>query len=460
MLIPEEIIETIQMITAQKLNIRTITLGVSLRDCASNDVETMAEKIYSKIVSYGNQFSTAVEKLEEAYGVPIVNKRIAVSPVSLLLDALVDTDELPLEKALTVAESLDNAAKDVGVDYLGGFSSFVQKGFSKGDKLLVESLPEVLSKTERVCSFVNVAETDTGINMSAVYKMGKVIKEIAQKTADKNGIGCAKFTVICNAAEGNPFMPGAFHSVGSGEASIYIGISGPGVIKSVLEKMGDKTSLGDLVEAIKNTSFKVTRTGELIGHKIAELLNIEFGGVDISLAPSPERGNSVGEIIEVMGLEKFGCPGSVAALAMLADALKKGGSMASKYVTGLSGVFIPVQEDIAIAEAAGAGALTIDHLKAMSAVCATGLDMIPLPGDTSDETISAIIADIIAIGVINRKTLGARLIPVPGKKPGEWIDFGGLLGAAPIMPVSKFSPKKFIRRGGEIPAPIVSLSHS
>ncbi|MEM2110167.1 MAG: PFL family protein [Candidatus Odinarchaeota archaeon] len=458
----DEIIETIRMITLQKLNIRAATLGVSLLDCVGESVEETCSRIYDKIISYSKKFDESCREVQRSYGVPIVNKRIAVTPISIILgNVLRGCDERSrINVCLKIAETLEKAVLQAGVDYIGGYSCFVHRGASLADKTLIESLPMVLSRTERVFSFINVASTESGINMDMVKKLGSIIKEIAYETRERKSIGCVKLMVMANAAEGTPFLPGAFHSVGDSDFSLTVGISGPGVIHAVLKNLDEKASLGDVVEAIKSTSFKVTRAGELIGRRIAEEMNVDFGGVDLSLAPSPEGGNSVGDIVESIGLERFGAPGSVLAIAIITDALKKGGSMASKYVGGQSGVFIPVLEDNIIARAAGEGALTIDHLKAMSAVCSTGLDMIPIPGDTSPETISALIGDIIALGVINRKTVGARLIPLYGKKPGDWVDFGGLLGKAPVMEVSKFKSEKLIYRGGRIPAPFISLSKS
>jgi uncharacterized protein (UPF0210 family) len=458
----DEIIETIKMITYQKLNIRTVTLGISLLDCISNNVDETINNIHNKIVSYSDRFDKGVKEVSKSYGIKIANKRIAITPISLILESILKNlnKEEAIKTGLKIAESLDKAIEKGKVDYLGGYSCFVHRGVSRADNIVIESLPDVLSETDRVFSFINAASTDSGINMDVIRRIGSIIKEVAYRTRNKNSIGCVKMTVMANAAEGTPFLPGAFHSIGDSDAAITIGISGPGVIYNVLKNLPDDSPIGDLVEAIKTTSFKVTRTGELIGKRIAEKMDTDFGGVDLSLAPSPEGGNSVGGIVEAMGLERIGAPGSVLAIALITDALKKGGSMASKYVGGQSGVFIPVQEDNIIAEAVKVGALNIEHLKAMSAVCATGLDMIPIPWDTNSETISALIADIIAIGVVNRKTVGARLIPVYGKKVGEIVDYGGLLGKAPIMNISKFSSSKFIRRGGRIPAPFISLLNS
>ncbi|WEU40090.1 MAG: PFL family protein [Candidatus Odinarchaeum yellowstonii] len=458
----EEIIETIKMITLQKLNIRAATLGISLLDCIRGNVEETCDKIYYKIMSYSRQFDESCREVQRSYGVPIVNKRIAVTPISMIIGSLL-RDQVNSEKikvCLKIAETLEKAVVDAGVDYIGGYSCFVHRGASLADEALIESLPVVLSTTKRVFSFINVASTESGINMDMIKRMGGIIKDIAYNTRDANSVGCAKLMVMANAAEGTPFLPGAFHSIGDSDVSLTVGISGPGVIHAVLKNLKEDAPLGDVVEAIKSTSFKVTRAGELIGRRIAEEMKVDFGGVDLSLAPSPEGGNSVGGVVESIGLERFGAPGSVLAIAIIADALKKGGSMASKYVGGQSGVFIPVLEDDIIAKAAGEGALTIDHLKAMSGVCSTGLDMIPIPWDTSPETIAALIGDIIALGVINRKTVGARLIPVYGKKPGEWVDYGGLLGRAPVMEVSRFKSSKLIQRGGRIPAPFISLSKS
>lgn len=458
----DEIIETIQMITLQKLNIRAVTLGINLLDCVDSNVDETCRNIYGKILSYSKQFNSSSIEVQRSYGVPIVNKRIAVTPISLILSPLLRKASEGDEKdiCLRVAESLDKAVMKAKVDYIGGYSCFVHRGASKADKALINSLPEVLSKTRRVFSFINVASTESGVNMDMVERAGQIIREIAYRTRTESSVGCAKLMVMANAAEGTPFLPGAFHSIGDSDVSLTVGISGPGVVHAVLKNLAENAPLDDVVEAIKSTTFKVTRAGELIGKKIAEDMGIDFGGVDLSLAPSPEGGNSVGELVEDMGIERVGAPGSVLAIAVITDALKKGGSMASKYVGGQSGVFIPVLEDNIIARAASEGALTLDHLKAMSAVCSTGLDMIPIPGDTSPKTISAIIADIVALGIVNRKTVGARLIPVYGKKTGDWVDFGGLLGKAPIMEVSRFKPDKLIDRKGRIPAPFVNLTKS
>ncbi|MFV9567328.1 PFL family protein [Thermoanaerobacter mathranii] len=450
----DEIEETIRMVQAEKLDIRTITMGINLRDCVSDNVETLSNKIYDKITKKAKNLVKVANDLESEFGIPIVNKRISVTPIALISESAKSTEDF-----IKIAKALDAAAKEVGVNFIGGYSALVHKGFTDGDLRLIYSIPEALSSTERVCSSINVATTKAGINMDAVALMGKIIKKTAELTKDKDGIGAAKLVVFCNAPEDNPFMAGAFHGVGEGECVINVGVSGPGVILAALSKLDNKADFGQISEIIKKTSFKIARAGELIGRLAAERLNTSFGILDLSLAPTPEIGDSIANILEAMGLSKCGAPGTTAALALLNDAVKKGGVMASSYVGGLSGAFIPVSEDAGMISAVEAGALSIEKLEAMTCVCSVGLDMIAIPGDTPAETISAIIADEMAIGMINKKTTAVRIIPVPGKKEGDHVEFGGLLGHAPVMKVNNFSADTFIKRGGRIPAPLQSLNN-
>lgn len=452
MINPMEIIETIRMIKQEKLDIRTITMGISLRDCAHPDAATTCRKIRDKIAKYAGRLVAVGQEIATEFGIPIINERIAVTPISLLADACDESD------CVCFAKALDDVAKEIGVNYIGGFSALVHKGYTQGDTKLVRSIPEALAATERVCASVNVATTKTGINMDAVRQMGEIIRETARLTADRDSIGCAKLVVFANAVEDNPFMAGAFHGVGEPECAINVGVSGPGVIKSALEKARGE-NFETVAETIKRTAFKITRVGQLVAREAARRLNLPFGIVDLSLAPTPAVGDSVARILEEMGLEACGAPGSTAALALLNDAVKKGGTMASSFVGGLSGAFIPVSEDEGMIEAVERGALSIEKLEAMTCVCSVGLDMIAIPGDTPSETIAAIIADEAAIGVINNKTTAVRLIPVVGKSVGDSVEFGGLLGRAPIMAVSRFSSAAFIHRGGRIPAPIHSLKN-
>lgn len=448
----EEILETIRMVEAENLDIRTITMGISLRDCSHPDIKVMSQKIYDKITSKAENLVQVGEDLEAKYGIPIINKRISVTPISLVAEAC------ECDNYVEVAKSLDKAAQEVGVNFIGGFSALVHKGMTLGDEKLIASIPQSLAETERVCSSVNVGTTKAGINMDAVKIMGDVIKQTAELTKEQDGLGCAKLVVFCNVPEDNPFMAGAFHGVGEPEAVINMGVSGPGVVLNVVKKNPSAT-FGVLATKIKQTAFKVTRTGELVGKEAARRLGIPFGIVDLSLAPTPAIGDSVAAILEAMGLEKCGTHGTTAALAMLNDAVKKGGAMASSYVGGLSGAFIPVSEDAGMIEAVEAGALDINKLEAMTCVCSVGLDMIAVPGNTTAATLAAIIADEAAIGMINKKTTAVRIIPVPGKDVGEMVVFGGLLGHAPIMPVNKFCSQNFINRGGRIPAPIHALNN-
>jgi uncharacterized protein (UPF0210 family) len=447
-----EIWETIRMVQLENLDIRTITMGISLRDCAAGHIDTVCSKAYDKITKMAQRLVPAGEEIEREYGIPIVNKRISVTPVSLIADS-----QDP-EGFLQLAQTLDKAAGEVGVNFIGGFSALVHKGFTKGDLSLINAIPAALAATERLCSSVNVATTKAGINMDAVFLMGRIIKEAAARTAAKDGIGAAKLVVFCNVPEDNPFMAGAFHGIGEPECVLNVGVSGPGVVLNAVKK-APEADFGTLAAVIKNTAFKITRMGELVGRAASAKLQVPFGIVDLSLAPTPAIGDSVANILEAMGLERCGTHGSTAALALLNDAVKKGGAMASSYVGGLSGAFIPVSEDAGMIAAVLAGALTFDKLEAMTCVCSVGLDMIAIPGDTPAETIAGIIADEAAIGMINRKTTAVRLIPAPGKKAGDRVEFGGLLGHAPVMPVHSFSSTDFIRRGGRIPAPVQALTN-
>lgn len=452
MLTIAEIMETIKMVQEENLDIRTITMGISLRDCSGPDPALVRRKIYHKITSLAGNLVRVGEEIEKEYGIPIVNKRISVTPISLVAESC-DVDDFT-----GFAQTMDEAAAAVGVNFIGGFSALVHKGFTGGDLRLVQSIPAALANTHRVCSSVNVATSKAGINMDAVYMMGKIIKDTASLTANRDGLGCAKLVVFSNVPEDNPFMAGSFHGIGEPECVINMGVSGPGVVKTVVEKCRD-ADFGTLAEAIKKTAFKITRMGELVGRTAAGRLGVPFGIVDLSLAPTPAVGDSVAEILEQMGLERCGTHGTTAALALLNDAVKKGGAMASSYVGGLSGAFIPVSEDAGMIRAVETGALSLDKLEAMTCVCSVGLDMIAVPGDTSAETIAAIIADEVAIGVINHKTTAVRIIPAPGKKVGDRVEYGGLLGHAPVMPVHGFSSDSFVRRGGRIPAPVSSLTN-
>lgn len=448
----KHIMETISMIEKEKLDIRTITMGISLLDCISEDGNTCRNRIYDKITKSAERLVSVGAEIEKEYGIPIINKRISVTPMALIAQASSDKNYVKF------AEVLDKAAKEVGVNFIGGFSALVQKGYTKGDRILMESIAEALSVTERVCSSVNVGNTKSGINMDAVKQMGQIIIETARLTADKGSIGCAKLVVFANAVEDNPFMAGAFHGVGEPDTVINVGVSGPGAVKSALESC--KGQPFDVVaETIKKTAFKITRMGQLVASEASKRLDVPFGIVDLSLAPTPAVGDSVARIFEEMGLEACGAHGTTAALAMLNDAVKKGGIMASSHVGGLSGAFIPVSEDEGMIEAVKIGALNIEKLEAMTCVCSVGLDMIAVPGDTPPETISAIIADEAAIGVINNKTTAVRIIPAFGKNVGDEVEFGGLLGSAPVMKVNSFSSKLFIDRGGRIPAPVHSMKN-
>ncbi|MBR5329491.1 MAG: PFL family protein [Firmicutes bacterium] len=447
-----EIFETIHMVSDHNLDVRTITMGISLMDCADTDPEKAAQKIYDKICKKAENLVQTGEDISHEFGIPIVNKRISVTPISIVA-ASAETDNYAI-----FAKALDKAAKEVGVNFLGGFSALVHKGMTESDRKLIHSIPEALAETERVCSSVNIGTTKAGINMDAVYTMGQIVKETADLTADDGGLGCAKLVIFCNVPEDNPFMAGAFHGVGEPEVVINTGVSGPGVVRNALINHPD-LDLGEMAELIKKTAFKITRMGELVAREASSRLGVPFGIVDLSLAPTPANGDSVAEILEALGLERCGGPGTTAALAMLNDAVKKGGSMASSHVGGLSGAFIPVSEDAGMIRAVNEGALHLEKLEAMTAVCSVGLDMITVPGETSAETIAAIIADEAAIGMINNKTTAVRIIPAVGKVEGDMVEFGGLLGSGPVMPVSKFKADGFVKRGGRIPAPIKSLNN-
>ena len=449
----KSIIETINMIKVHNLDIRTVTLALSLRDCCADNTREVGDKIYNKIIKYAKNLYSYAAELEEEYSIPIINKRIAVTPISLVGESCKEYDYVYLAKVL------DEAAKEVNVNFIGGFSALVEKGCTRGDQALIESIPEALKQTQRVCSSVNLASTKAGINMDAVKNMGKIIKQSALLTKEKDGIGAAKLVCFCNVPGDNPFMAGAFHGYGEPECALNVGVSGPGVVRAAVENLPKNADFGELANKIKQIAFKITSTGELIGRRMAEKMGIPFGIIDLSLAPTPAIGDSVAGIFQAMGLEHAGAHGTTAALAMLNDAVKKGGIMASSYVGGLSGAFIPVSEDAGMIEAAQKGVLTFDKLEAMTCVCSVGLDMIAIPGDTPESTISGMIADEMAIGMINKKTTAVRIIPVPNKKVGDKAIYGGLLGEAPIMNVNKLSSEIFINRGGRIPAPIHSLNN-
>ncbi|MEQ8155581.1 MAG: PFL family protein [Clostridiaceae bacterium] len=446
------ILETIKMIEEEKLDIRTITMGISLLDCIDSDGDKARAKIYDKITKSAENLVKVGREIESEFGVPIVNKRVSVTPISIIAGA---TNE---DNYVKFAETLDRAAATLGIDFLGGFSALVQKGYTKGDKILINSIPEALATTKKVCSSVNVGSTRCGINMDAIKEMGEVIKRTAELTKDTQGLGCAKLVVFANAVEDNPFMAGAFHGVGEADKIINVGVSGPGVVKRALEKVKGQ-SFDVVAETVKKTAFKITRMGHLVALEASDRLGVPFGIVDLSLAPTPAVGDSVAHILEEMGLEVVGTHGTTAALALLNDAVKKGGVMACSHVGGLSGAFIPVSEDAGMIDAVLNGSLNLEKLEAMTAICSVGLDMIAVPGDTSAATISAMIADEAAIGVINNKTTAVRVIPAPGTKVGDMIELGGLLGTAPVMPVNKYSSFDFIQRGGRIPAPIHSFKN-
>ncbi|PKG22200.1 PFL family protein [Niallia nealsonii] len=445
-----EMMETINMVQMENLDIRTVTMGISLYDCADSDFHKMNAAVYKKITTYANNLTAVAEAVEKEYGIPIINKRISITPIAEILG------HATVEQAIELAKTLDKAAKDLNVDFIGGYSALVHKGISKADQTLLDALPEALTVTDRVCASVSVATTRTGINMDAVKQMGIIIKEAAEKTKDTNGLACAKLVVFCNPVEDNPFMAGAFHGAGEGEVVINVGVSGPGVVLNALKKYPE-ADLGEVSDIIKKTTFKITRAGELIGRVVAERLEVPFGIMDLSLAPTNAINDSVAEILEEIGLERVGTHGTIAALALMNDAVKKGGAMASSYVGGLSGAFIPVSEDNGMIRGITDNSLTLSKLEAMTCVCSVGLDMIALTGDVTAATLSAIIADEAAIGMINKKTTAVRVIPVPGRTEGEMVEFGGLLGRAPVMGVNPFSSAKLIDRGGRIPSPLQAL---
>ena len=443
-----EILDTLRMIDQEKLDVRTITMGISLFNCVCDDEEKLAQRVYDRICTQAENLVKVGREIERDFGVPIVNKRVSVTPISLITGAI--------ENPVVIARALDKAAKTVGVDFIGGYSALVQKGMTAADERLIRSIPEALSETDVMCSSVNVGSTRAGINMDAVKLCGEMVKDLSIRTAEKDSLGCAKLVVFCNAVEDNPFMAGAFHGPGQGDCAVSVGVSGPGVVKRALENVKGQR-FDEVAEMIKRTAFRITRVGQLVAREASSRLNVPFGIVDLSLAPTPAIGDSVAHILEEMGLERCGTHGTTAALALLNDAVKKGGVMASSHVGGLSGAFIPVSEDIGMIEAAACGALTLDKLEAMTCVCSVGLDMIAVPGDTTAATLSAIIADEAAIGMVNNKTTAVRLIPAAGKKVGDEVEFGGLLGRAPIIDVHPFSSELFIARGGRIPAPLHSL---
>jgi hypothetical protein len=448
----EEILETVSMIRSENLDVRAVTMGISLDECSERDARRTAERIHAKIVRRAGRLVEVAHELEEKYGIPIVNRRVSVTPIA----DVVGSDDP--EDLVLVAHALDAAADEIGIDFIGGFSALVQKGFSRSDAALIEAIPAAIGNTRRVCSSVNVASTRAGINMDAVVRMAEVILSLAKLTAPQDSIGCAKLVVFCNVPEDNPFMAGALHGSGEPEVSVNVAISGPGVVRTMVANHPD-ASLIELADLIKRTTFKITRVGELVAREASQMLDAQMGIIDLSLAPTPAVGDSIAEILQAMGLEQPGAPGTTAALAMLNDAVKKGGTMATSSTGGLSGAFIPVSEDAAMARAAASGALTVEKLEAMTAVCSLGLDMILVPGDISRNALAGMIADVMAIGMINSKTTGARLIPAYGKQVGDWVNLGGLFGAGPVMPVSAAGNDAFLGRGGRIPAPLQSLTN-
>ena len=449
-----EVIETNNMIEHENLDVRTITMGINLTSCMTDDLDKLNENIYNKITGLAKDLVKVGDEIGMEYGIPIVNKRVSVTPIAIVGSSTCKTSD----DFVSIAKTLDRAAKAIGINFIGGYSALVMKGMTEADKLLIQSIPKALKETNYVCSSISVGSSRAGINMDAVQMMGEIIKKTAEYTKDNDSLGCAKLVVFCNPADDNPFMAGAFHGVTEGDAVLNVGVSGPGVVKTAVEKVrGENFEV--LCETIKKTAFKVTRIGQLVGKDASERLGIPFGILDLSLAPTPAIGDSIADILQGMGLERVGAPGTTAALAILNDQVKKGGVMASSYVGGLSGAFIPVSEDQSMADAAEMGALTLEKLEAMTCVCSVGLDMIAIPGDTSAATISGIIADEMAIGMINNKTTAVRLIPVIGKGVGEHAEFGGLLGSAPIMPVNKYACDEFVNRGGRIPAPIHSFKN-
>ncbi len=452
MLTNEEIFQTINMINKENLDIRTITMGISLIDCMDSDIDKSCEKVYKKIYSKAHDLVKVGNILEKTYGIPIVNKRVSVTPIALLVGA---SGGDPIKYAKT----LDKVALDIGIDFIGGYSAMVQKGFSAGDLELINSIPEALAQTNKLCSSINIGSTKTGINLDAVKLMGHIVKEAAIKTKDKNSIGAGKLVVFCNAVDDNPFMAGAFHGIGEADTVINVGVSGPGVVRNAIKSASKTASIAEIADIIKKTAFKITRMGQLIGTKASELLNVEFGIVDLSLAPTPAIGDSVAEVLEEMGLESCGAYGTTACLAILNDAVKKGGVMACNRVGGLSGAFIPVSEDQGMIRAVTNKTLNLEKLEAMTCVCSVGLDMIAIPGETSEEVISGIIADEAAIGMVNNKTTAVRIIPAIGRKAGDVLEFGGLLGSAPIMNINQTKNDVFINRGGQIPSPLQALKN-
>lgn len=449
-----EVLETNKMIEQENLDVRTITMGINLLDCADSNLEVLCQNIYNKITGLAKNLVQTGEDISKEFGIPIVNKRISITPIALVGGTACKTPD----DYVQIAKTLDKAAGELGVNFIGGYSAIVSKGMSRSDELLIRSIPQALACTERICSSINVGSTKTGINMDAVKLMGEIIKETAEMTKERDSLGCAKLVVLCNAPDDNPFMAGAFHGVSEPDAVISVGVSGPGVVKYALEQIRGK-SFEVLCETIKRTAFKITRVGQLVAQEASRRLNVPFGIIDLSLAPTPAVGDSVAEILQEIGLEYPGAPGTTAALALLNDQVKKGGVMASSYVGGLSGAFIPVSEDQGMIDAVVAGALTIEKLEAMTCVCSVGLDMIAIPGSTSAATISGMIADESAIGMVNQKTTAVRIIPVVGKEVGDTVEFGGLLGYAPVMPVNRFSCEAFVNRGGRIPAPIHSFKN-
>ncbi|MBO5880639.1 MAG: PFL family protein [Paraprevotella sp.] len=449
-----EVLETNKMIEHENLDVRTITMGINLLDCADTDLDTVCDKIYNKITRYAKDLVKTGDDISKEFGIPIVNKRVSITPISLVGGAACKSPK----DYVKIAHTLDKAAKEVGINFLGGYSAIVSKGMTKSDELLIRSIPQALAETERICSSVNVGSTKTGINMDAVRLMGEIILQTAESTKEKDSFGCAKLVVLCNAPDDNPFMAGAFHGVSEADAIINVGVSGPGVVKYALEQIRG-ASFEVLCETIKRTAFKITRVGQLVAQEASHRLGVPFGIIDLSLAPTPAIGDSVAEILQEIGLERAGAPGTTAALALLNDQVKKGGVMASSYVGGLSGAFIPVSEDQGMIDAVECGALTIEKLEAMTCVCSVGLDMIAIPGETPATTISGIIADEAAIGMINQKTTAVRIIPVIGKNVGDTVEFGGLLGHAPVMPVNSFDCSMFVNRKGRIPAPIHSFKN-
>ncbi len=449
----DEVLDTLRMIESEHLDIRTVTLGISLQDCVTDSMRTTCERVVRKILTVAKNLVPTVEQVSEEFGVPIVNKRIALSPIAHVGAATGAKSYVPL------AIAIDKAAEEVGVDYVGGFSALVHKGFKDCDRILFDSIPEALNSTKRVCSSVSLASTKAGINMDAVRRFGEIVLKTAFLKPELAGLPCCKLVCFCNMVEDNPFIAGAMHGVGEAESAINVGISGPGVVNAAIQRLGSDADLGQVAEVVKRTAFKITRMGELVGREVSRRMGVPFGILDLSLAPTPARGDSVAEVLESMGLERCGAHGTTAALALLNDAVKKGGLMASSYVGGLSGAFIPLSEDEEMARCAGMGALSLEKLEAMTCVCSVGLDMIAIPGDTPAETISGIVADEMAIGMVNNKTTAVRILPIPGKKAGEEVDYGGLLGAAPIIGVNKYSSAGFIKRAGRIPAPTQSLKN-